>query len=191
MDLYRVLTAVLIALLVVLACSSPATPTPIPTPTPTPTPTPRIWPFSDSDGAWSIDVEKNPGTDKEKIAAYIRPRRSVASTWIGLVARCGYSQLRDDEAEVVVIFADELEDKRFTEVQYQFDDEMVETENWWGSTERDALFSPSASEFVWRIMNSEELSIREEGGQTLMFNTPGLANVLFPHRDKCNWIQPE
>ena len=162
------------------------TPTPRPTATPRPTPTPRPWPFSESDGGWFSEVETDPLTDQEKILAAIRPRDSKTSDDNWLIVRCGYQE--DEDVQVVVSFDKEFEDGFFIEVQYRFDEGTVEIEQWSISTTNTALFSQLPVEFIWQTMNSSKIAMREEGGKTLIFDVDGLANVLYPHRDKCDWI---
>ncbi len=164
------------------------TSTPRPTPTPVPTPTPRAWPFADSDGEWVIDTEIDALTGEEKILAWLRPRGHTTSSNGALIVRCGYDE--GEDAEAIVGFDDELEGSVFLEVQYRFDDGDIETERWVISTNNRGLFARSPVEFIWRVMHAQELAIREETGQTLVFDVSGLANVLYPHREKCNWIDP-
>ena len=159
---------------------------PPPTRTPQPMATPRIWPFSESEGEWFIDTDKDPITHKERIGAIIQPKDSTHLTDSALIVRCGYDV--SDEAEAFVVFDDELVGTITVEVQFRFDETAIATEKWPISTSKTALFARSPTEFIWQLMNSEKLAIREEGGQTLVFDITGLANALFPHRDKCDWI---
>lgn len=92
--------------------------------------------------------------------------------------------------DVVVLFKDDVEGVFTNTVNVRFDDADVETELWPTSTNSKGLISPSPIELVWRLMHSEKFVIREQGRQTLVFDVAGLAAALFPHRDKCNWIQP-
>lgn len=164
------------------------TSTPRPTATPVPTPTPRAWPFGDSDGDWIIDIDTDALTDEETILAWLRPRDHTTSSSGALIVRCGYDE--GEDAEAIVGFDDELEGNIFLEVQYRFDDGAIETERWSISTNNRGLFARSPVEFIWRVMHAQELAIREETGQTLVFDVGGLANALYPHREKCNWIDP-
>ena len=206
---------VLVALLVVMACSNApaaqevivvtATPvdpakssptpneetgsrptvTPRPTQTPQPTATPRIWPFSDSDGNWRIEIDNESDTEREIIYAWIQARGSSSSP-LNLVTRCGSENY--GEVELYVDFGNELERTTSVEVEYSFDDGPILRELWGPSLGGEVLFSLAPVEFIWQIMNSEKLAIREEVGQSLIFNVSGLANALSPHRDKCDWI---
>ena len=199
MRFIKTLLVASLTLLTTLACSNAApqevvvvtaTPTEIletsEVPTLHPSETPRPWPFSDSDGEWRVDVETDSLTGWEKIAAWVEARDSTYSMSNLLIVRCGYS--KDDEAEALVAFGDEMEDLFRVEVEYRFDESDIETEYWPTSINKGAVFSPSPVEFIWQVMNSEKLAIREEGGQTLVFDVAGLPNALYPHRDKCDWI---
>ena len=175
-------SAMLVAILaVVVGCTSEA-----PESAAESTPTPRAWPFADSDGEWIIDTEVDESTGEEKIAVWLLPRDHTTSSEEILVVRCGYDE--GEDAEALVVFDDELEGNVFLEVQYSFDDGTIETEMWGLSNTKTALFARSPVEFIWRVMHAQELAIREETGQTLVFDVDGLANVLYPHREKCNWI---
>ena len=113
-----------------------------------------------------------------------------------MVIRCSYGE--NDRAGFFVVLDNEIDDTGFVEVQYRFDEGPIETERW-------ILYPPNlvapnfvsessiefVTEFIWKMMNSQKFLIREEGGQTLVFDVAGLANALYPHRDECNWIQPE
>ncbi len=199
MRLIKTLLVASITLMAVLACSNgtpqevivvTATPTETvetsETPTPHPSATPRPWPFSDAEGDWNVGVASDPLTGRDSIVARLEGElRSF------LLVGCWYAG--SEGVEVVVGFDSEIEEDRLIEVQYSFDEGSIETERWphWSaSTDKSDLFaySQSANEFIYGIMNSKKLSIREEGGQTLIFHVDGLANALFPHRDKCNWI---
>ena len=155
-------------------------PTPHPGATPRPTPTPRAWPFSDSEGDWTVYVSNDPLTDRENIVA-----RLEAGNRSYLLVGCGYAG--SDEVEVVVGLDNEIE-KSLIEVNYSLDEGPIETETWSTYTNKRELFSRSPVELVWRIMNSQKLSIREKSGQTLILDIGGLANSLFPYHDTCNWI---
>ena len=150
--------------------------------------TPRAWPVDNSDGDWVVLLDTDALTDREQVGAAILPRDYTRSSDAFLVLRCGYAE--GDHAEVLVGFGIELEGLFSLEVQYRFDEGPVETERWSLSTTRKALFAQSPIEFIWQMMHSQELVIREEGRQTLIFDVEGLANALYPHRDKCNWIEP-
>ena len=157
------------------------TATPLPTATPHPTSTPRSWPFSDSEGDWFVSVEKDPLTDREKIFVGLE---STSASGNYLAVRCGYDEDAGDEAELIIGFDDELEGNVWVEVQYRFDDGDVETEDWALSNTMTGLFSESPTEFTWRIMHSQKLAVREEGGRTLVFDVDGLAARTFPDAGK-------
>ena len=176
MRLIIVVAVVLLNVMLVSACSS------TPTSTPNPTPTPRIWPFSDTDGDWTIETRNNSDTGREALIAWIESRDSTHATPSGLVLRCGFE--RSGEAEAFVSFGEEIGSTDFAEVQHSFDDGEIETEGWGLSTDKTALFSLSPTELIWQVMNSQKLALREEGGRTLIFDVEGLPNALFPHRDK-------
>ena len=163
-------------------------PTPRPTSTPRPTPTPRAWPFSDKDGAWFINSEKDPLTDRERIFAAVRPTDPTAAADSGFVVRCGFA--KSDVAEVYVTFRHEVPESLWLEVQWRFDDGEIETQRWGPVANTSLAYLYAPTEFIWQMMHAQTLVIREEGGQTLTFDVSGLANALYPYRDKCNWIQP-
>ena len=176
-----------------------STPTPIPTPPPTSTPrsiptprltaTPRAWPFSDADGTWSINSEKDPVTDRERVSVGLMATNK-GDNFLGF--RCGYG--KSDIAEVFVIFGDDLEaggaGSVWVEVQWRFDDGEIESQRWGLSNNTVLFYLYAPTDFIWQAMHAQKLTIREQSGQTLTFDVAGLANALYPHRDKCNWIQP-
>ena len=162
------------------------TATPRPTSTPMPTPTPRTWPLGDSHGDWIIDIDTDALTREEDILVWVRSRDR--SNDGALALRC-YSD-KGNDAQVAVGFENAFEGDGLLEVQYRFDDSPIETEQWVISPNNRGLFTQSPIEFIWRVMHAQELAIREETGQTLVFDVGGLANALYPHREKCNWIEP-
>ena len=161
-------------------------------PTPTPHPTPRTWPIGDSVGDWNMYAWNDPDTDKEKIIAELLPRESAMGTASWLTVQCGFNESgfsEDDTAEVFVVLDHELDGAIRLVVQYRFDDGEVESESWPVGQNGTRLFSEFPTEFIWRIMHSQELEMRGER-QSVVFDVAGLSEALFLHSDKCNWIQP-
>ena len=151
--------------------------------------TPRAWPVDNAEGDWSVRTGTDSLTKMEQVRALLRPRGSTGIIDEYFVVRCGYDE--DGEVEALVRFDSKLAEEWYRlEVRYRFDDNPIEAERWGLSTNYYALFAQSPIEFIWQMMHSQELVIREEGGQTLIFDVSGLANALYPHRDKCNWIEP-
>ena len=137
-----------------------------------------------------MDTDIDILTEDEKIFAILLAKDDTFGQGSrALVVRCGHLDDNTD-AEVFVTFEKELEGNIWHEIQYRFDDSEVQTERWSLSTDNEAVFVESPIEFIWQLINSSELIIREENGDTLVFDIAGLANALYPHRDKCSWIEP-
>lgn len=168
------------------------TPTPSPTPTPvppTPTPTPvPTWPVSSTSGAWSIETdETDPLTDLRKVVVALSSEE-VYDYW--LLIRCNVDDRRRNLPEVLVLWNNEIEDED-PEILLRFDEEEAERTVWGTSTSGTATFYQGYQQgFIWNLMNAEKLAMRlhATGILTATFTLEGLATVLSPYKDTCDWV---
>ena len=168
---------------------TPVPPTPTPTPVPpTPTPTPiPTWPVSVTSGAWSIDTdETDPLTDLHKVVVSLLSEEK--NRW--LVVRCNVDDRRPNSPEIVVGWDNEIEDED-PEILLRFDEEEAERTVWGTSTSGTATFYQGYKQgFIWQLMNAEKLAMRlhATGILTATFELGGLATVLSPYKDSCDWV---
>ena len=164
------------------------TPTPSPTPTPTFTPTPvPTWPVSATSGAWSIGSdETDPLTDLHKVRVSLLSEEK--EHW--LTIRCNVDDRRPNLPEVVVGWDTEIEE-RDPEILLRFDEEEAERTVWRTSTTDTATFYQGYKQgFIWKLMNAEKLVMRLHARHilTATFELGGLATVLSPYKDSCDWV---
>lgn len=166
----------------------PPTPTPTPVPpTPTPTPVPT-WPVSETSGDWIvIDDGVDPLTELRKVKLYLYSTDEERL----LQVRCNVDPRRPNRSEVLINWDEEIEEEQ-PEVTWRLDEERVVSTVWNRSSNGTATFynRDNVQNFIWRLMNSNKLVARIFADRilTATFELEGLATVLSPYKDSCDWV---
>ncbi len=164
------------------------TPTPSPTPTPTFTPTPiPTWPVSETLGDWYVNDR---GIDPLSELHGVSLRLSSTNERYRLVIRCNVDPRNPNHPEVLINWENEIEEQE-PEVTWRLDDGRIMIVRWYrSSTEVATFYQGDVKRFIWRLMNSDELSARiiTDLILTATFELEGLAEALRPYKDSCDWV---
>ena len=128
----------------------------------------------------------DPLTDLNAVAVYL----VATDEFRGIQVRCNVSPRRPNQPEVLVHWFQEIESED-PEVTWRFDSGEVLTEPWNLSTSGESTFyAGDAQDFIWSLMVSDRLVVRTTANRifTATFELEGLAEVLRPYEETCDWV---
>lgn len=145
-------------------------------------------------GKWSVDRDKNPIDDTERVVLRLTADSGV-SRWndeISFIARC-----RSNETEAYIVWNDYLGNdgdhrNEFKNVTVRIGDDKATVERWTLSTDSKATFAPEWAGTLLQKMAASDRFIAQvtpynESPVTAIFDTTGMAAALEPLMEVCKW----